>query len=380
VSDNDDDNIEFDFFEEPVAEPEPRRGLPRRTRRPDDPARPPGPSGPGPIRLARLLGLIAFAIALVLLVAKLGGCSSTSSAYKQYIEKVGPLASASEAEGKDLTGILAQPSLTEKSLEETLGGLVTKADSLIQQAQAVDPPGPLRNQHEDLVDALKLRRAALAGLLATFKRTASEKKNAAIGGVLAEQTERLAASDVLWRDLFQSATADALNRKGVHGVSPPTSVILVKPATLDATSLGNLWKRVHGTAVASNVLRGTALVGVTVSSDAAGQSPIVLSRDGTTNVRASAAMVFHVTVKDTGEVQEAHVKVTLTIIQTPALEPLTGVIPLLNPGDTQTVNLPLKGAAPVLNQPLKVSVVVAAVPHEARLDNNSHQYTVVFQV
>jgi hypothetical protein len=380
VSDNDDDNIEFDFFEEPAAEPEPRRGLPRRTRRPDGPTRPPVRPGPGMMPLLRLLGLIAAAIAVVLFIAEIGGCSSTSSAYKRYIVKVGPLASASATEGKDLTGILAQPSLTEKSLEETLGGLVTKADSLIQQAQAVDPPGPLRSQHEDLVDALKLRRAALAGLLATFKRTASEKKDAAIGGVLAEQTERLAASDVLWRDLFQSATADALNRKGVHGVSPPKSVILVKPATLDATSLGNLWKRVHGTAVSSNVLRGTALVGVTVSSDAAGQSPIVLSRDGTTNVRASAAMVFHVTVKDTGEVQEAHVKVTLTIIQTPALEPLTGVIPLLNPGDTQTVNLPLKGAAPVLNQPLKVSVVVAAVPHEARLDNNSHQYTVVFQV
>jgi hypothetical protein len=154
----------------------------------------------------------------------------------------------------------------------------------------------------------------------------------------------------------------------------------VKPETLDATSLGNLWKRVHGTAVSSNVLRGTALVGVTVSSDAAGQSPITLSTDGTTNVRASAAMVFHVSVKDTGEVQEAHVKVTLTIIQTPALEPLTAVIDSINPGDTQTVNLPLKGAAPVLNQPLKVSVVVAGVPHEARLDNNSHQYTVVFQV
>jgi hypothetical protein len=91
-------------------------------------------------------------------------------------------------------------------------------------------------------------------------------------------------------------------------------------------------------------------------------------------------MVFKVSVKDTGEVQEAHVKVTLTIIQTPTLEPLTGVIPLINPGDTETVTLPLNGAAPNLNLPLKVSVTVAAVPHEARLDNNSHQYTVVFQV
>jgi hypothetical protein len=380
VSDYDDDNIEFDFFEEPAPEPEPKRGLPRRPRRPDGPSRPPSASGTGGIRLVRLLGLIAFAIAVVLLIAKLGGCSSTSSAYKHYIGDVGPIAASSQAQGKDLTGILAQPSLTEKSVEETLGGLVTKADALIQQAQAVDPPGPLRNQHEDLVDALKLRRAALAGLLATFKRTAPEKKNAKIGPVLAEQTARLAASDVVWRDLFQGATVVVLNSKGVHGVSPPNSVILLKPDTLDATSLGNLWKRVHGTAVSSNVLRGTALVGVTVSSDANGANPIPLSRDGTTHVRASAAMVFKVSVKDTGEVQEAHVKVTLTIIQTPTLEPLTGVIPLINPGDTETVTLPLNGAAPNLNLPLKVSVTVAAVPHEARLDNNSHQYTVVFQV
>jgi hypothetical protein len=372
-----DDNIEFDFFEEPAPEPEPKRGLPRRPRRPDGPSQPPGQ---GPVRLARLLGLIVIAIAAVLLIVRLGGCSSTTSAYKHYVEKVGPIATASQAQGTELTGILAQPSLTEKSVEETLGGLVTKADSLIQQAQAVGPPGPLRNQHEDLVDALKLRRTALAGLLATFKSTAKEKKDATIGPVLAEQTARLTASDVVWRDLFQTATVDALDNKGIHGVSPPASVFLPKPATLDATSLGNLWKRVHGTAVSSNVLRGTALVGVTVSSDANGQNPIPLSRDGTTNVRASAAMVFKVAVKDTGEVQEAHVKVTLTIIQTPTLAPLTGVIPSINPGEIKTVTLPLNGAAPNLNLPLKVSVTVSAVPHEARLDNNSHQYTVVFQV
>jgi hypothetical protein len=378
VSDYDDDNIEFDFFEEPAPEPEQKRGLPRRPRRPDGPSRPPVRPGPGLIPMLRLLGLIAAAIAVVLLVAEIGGCSSTSDAYKHYLTDAKPIADRSAQEGTQLSGILAQSSVTETTIERTLGGLVTTADKLIQDAQALSPPGPLRDQHEDLLDSLRLRRAALAGLLQSFKRTAHEKKDDAIGTVLAEQTNRLAASDVLWRDLFQTASGAVLQKQGVHGVEPPASVFLAKPATLDAKSLGNLWKRVHGSAVASNVLRGTALEGV-VFKPGDKTPDIPLARDASTTLLARPTMRFVVSVKDTGDSQEANIKVRLTIEQA-GFKPLTKVIPVMNPGDIKPVIFVVSGAAPLLNQPLKVDVNVEKVPHEASLDNNSHQYTVYFQV
>jgi hypothetical protein len=376
VSDYDDDNIEFDFFEESAPESEPpRRGLPRRPRRPDGPTRPPTRPGGGFMPLLRLLGLIFGAIAIVMLVVEIGGCSSTSDAYKSYLTKVKPIATASQAQGKALSGVLAQSSLTEASLEQTLGGLVTKADQLIEQAQGVNPPGPLRAQHEDLIDSLKLRRAALAGLLTTFKRTAKEKKDTSLGPLLTEQTQRLAASDVVWQDLFATATATALAQHGVRGVVPPSSAFLAA-SNVDATSLGNLWSRIHGSAVSSGVVRGTALEWVKFND---GTNTTLLDPNNPTTVRATASMSFIVAVKDTGEVQEPNIKVTVTVNQTPPLDPLHGTIDVINPGETKQVTLPFANATPQFGS-LKVDVHVTPVPNEARLDNNTHQYTVVFQV
>jgi hypothetical protein len=376
VSDYDDDNIEFDFFEEPAPEPAPRRGL--RPRRPDGPGRPPVHPAPGLTPLLRLLGLIAAAIAVVLLIATgVNSCQATSKgdAYRHYMDKVATIAKASAGQGATLTAILATPSLTESDLEGRLSGLVTTGAGTIQQANDLHPPGPLRPQHEDLLDALQLRQEALTGLLARFKSTASEKKDATIGTVLAQQTALLAASDTVWQDLFVSATKETLKREGVTGISPPGSVILPKPANLDATSLGNLWKRVHGSAVNSNTVRGTALVGVRVE-----PLGVDLSTATATTIKASTTLRFVISVKDTGELQEPNVKVTMTLVQSPTPLVATGVIPLMNPGDTKTVTLSFNGAQPTFDHQLTLKVQVEAVKNEARLGNNSAEYPVIFQV
>jgi hypothetical protein len=374
VTDYDDDNIEFDFFEEPAAEPAPRRGL--RPRRPDGPGRPPLRPAPGLTPLLRLLGLIAAAIAVVVFIAwGVRYCQSTSKgdAYKHYMEKVDLVATSSADHGTKLAGILATPSLTEKDLEGKLAGLVTSSGQDITQANTIHPPGPLRAQHEDLLDALQLREDALSGLLATFKKTAAEKKATGIGVTLAEQTKRFAASDVIWQDLFQRASANTLEREGVHGVSPPPSLFLAKPANLDATSLGNLWTRVHGSAVNANTVRGTQLVGVRAEPLGAD-----LTTGTPTTMRATTTLTFIVSVKDTGELQEANVKVTVTLLQTPTIV-RTATIALINPGETKTVTIKCN-CTPTFNQPLTLKVQVAPVLHEARLGNNSAEYPVVFQV
>jgi hypothetical protein len=378
VSDYDDDNIEFDFFEEPAPEPAPRRGLQRRPRRPDGPGRPPLRPAPGLTPLLRLLGLIAAAIAVVLLLAVfVRSCQATSKgdAYKHYMEKAALVGKSSQALGKQLSGILATPSLTEQKLEQQLNGLVTSGDHDLSDARALDPPGPLRPQHEDLLDALQLRQDALVGLLATFKKTAGEKKDDTIGAVLAQQTTLLAASDAVWQDLFQRASADTLERESVKGIAPPASVFLPKPDTLDATSLGNLWKRVHGSAVNSNTVRGTALVGVRAE-------PLgtVLSTTTATTMKATTETAFVISVKDTGELQEPNVKVTITLLQSPTPLVASGIIPLMNPGDTKTIRLKFKEFVPVFDHQLTLKVQITPVPHEARLGNNSAEYPVVFQV
>jgi len=378
VSDYDDDNIEFDFFEESApAEPTSRRGLPRRPRKGgDEPPRPPVHLAPGLMPILRLAGLVGGTIvAIVVVVWLLQGCSSSSGAYKSYMDDVSTVAGDSQQLGTQLNGILATPALTEASLEKALNGLVVRSSAQIQDARDIRPPGKLRQQHQEMLSALQMRRIALASLLQTFRQTAKEKKNDSIGQVLSQQvSQRLLASDVIWRDLFAAASLPLLERQA-KGVKPPASVILAKPENLDSRSLANLWKRVRATSASSSVTRGTALYGVVIQPLNAS-----LSTTKTTVVKLSTNMHFEVSVKDTGDSQEANVQVTLTILQEPLIT-LKGRIDVINPGEIKKVSLPWDAdPLPIVGSPLKIRVEVAPVPHEARLSNNSADFPVEFAI
>ncbi|HVA30329.1 MAG TPA: hypothetical protein VMU58_03590, partial [Gaiellaceae bacterium] len=91
-----DDDIEFDFFDEPETVEAAQRGrrLPRRDRSGggsgDGPRRPPMRAPTGIVPLARLVGLIAIAIAVVVaLVFWVGACQGKSKhdEYASYASK-----------------------------------------------------------------------------------------------------------------------------------------------------------------------------------------------------------------------------------------------------------------------------------------------------
>src|SRR6476469_3598881 len=103
MSSHDDDNIEFDFFDEPeTVEATQRRRLPR-LERPgsrgggERPPRQPLRAPTGLVPLARLVGLIAIAIVVVVgLVFWVGSCQGKSkqSEYSSYATKVRAIANA----------------------------------------------------------------------------------------------------------------------------------------------------------------------------------------------------------------------------------------------------------------------------------------------
>ncbi len=104
MSSDDDDDIEFDFFDEPetVEATQRSRRLPRRGRGGDGggdgPRRPPLQTPTGFIPLARLVGLIAIAIAVVVaLVFWIGACQGKNKHddYAAYAAKVKPIAESS---------------------------------------------------------------------------------------------------------------------------------------------------------------------------------------------------------------------------------------------------------------------------------------------
>jgi hypothetical protein len=211
VTVHDDDILDFDFVDDETRElaPTPRPGT-----------RPPGGDGPrggGPRRpqlrrphgvtpLLRLAGLVALAIFVVVLLAVWAqGCAADDdqAVYGDYLGEIGAVGSDSAKVGADLATLLTTPGLAQTELETKLAGFVQRQQLDVERARDLDPPGPLTPAHAYAIQSLQLRVLGLQGMLDTFRATKDSDDQTAAGQQLAVQGQRLEASDVVWKDLFQ---------------------------------------------------------------------------------------------------------------------------------------------------------------------------------
>jgi CARDB protein len=373
-----DSDIEFDFFEDEPATTESQAARPAR-RGPRPPIRPPA----GVTPLLRLIGLIAFAIlVVVLLVFAVQSCrgSQKQETYEDYMEDVGAVATESQRIGNQLNGVLTDPAAGLDEIQEQLSGLAQRQEQGVTQAEAIDPPGPLRDIHPSMIEALQLRVSGLEGLERAFQRT-SQIRNAGIAGrTLSAQARRLVASDVVWDDLFKEPARLVLEDQDVTGVQVPDSNFIRTPDRVaTASAMSSIWQRVRGASTGGSSCspRGTGLV-----STKALPSGTELSRDTLNTVEASDELGFSVTIENTGCSQEVRIPVTLTIQKTPQPIVKTQTVGIINPGEQQTVTFRDIGQVPFANRTtLKVEVKpVAGPPKETRTDNNTAEYPVIFSL
>jgi hypothetical protein len=369
-----DTDIEFDFFEEDEArEPERRDRFPRR--RPPRPPRPPEGMTP----LLRLVGLIVLAVAivvgLVLLIDSLRG-DSKESRYEDYMGDVQEVATASQQIGRDLDNLLNESGLQQQDLQAELTGLAGRQEQVVTGARDLDPPGPLRSYQQQMIDALVLRESGLRGLTDAFARTADFQRPAAAAEVLAEQTRRLSASDIVWDDLFKVPVASELERQGVNGVAVPDSNFLEDPQLATRQRMALIWRRVNNatTPPPAGALRGNGIVSVT----ALPQS-IQLSRDDLNQIQSSPELRFRVVVENSGEAEEVQVPVSLTIQKSPTPIRKERVIERISPGQTVPVVFTDIGEVDFAEQ-TTLQVEVTPVEGEENTTNNTYEYPVIFGV
>jgi hypothetical protein len=362
-------DIEFDFFDEsPTAEAPPREGAPRRRRR--LPTRPPAPPG-GP-RLYRLGLLIAGAIILaVVLILAVNSCraSQKEGEYRDYMSAVTDVAVESEELGKQLNARLNTPGIKLENLRGAVDGFRQQQEQLLSRAQELQPPGPLVEQQESLIEAMQFRVSGLAGLSRAFADVAGTRNPDEASTNLAQVAGRLLASDIVFADLFQAGSARVLDEQGVN-VPVPGSQFVQDP---NLTS-SNAWKFVVQRltqAPAAGGLHGNGIQGVRV---VPGGQMLTQGEDNT--VTTSTDLGFQVLVKNTGENQEVGVVVRLVIRQDPVIR-RQQTIASINPGDTKAVTF---SDIPDVSFSTRTTLLVTVEPvaGETNEGNNSAQYAVIF--
>ena len=387
MSERDDDIIEFDFFDdEPETEQATRR---RPTLRPRAPRgdgggpRPPrrptvrGPEGLTPV--LRLVLLVALAIfVLIVLVFWIQSCRSESktSAYRDYMDDMKAVGDSSSDIAADLNEQLTTSGTRQADLVQAIQGLASSQEQVVTNAEGVDPPGPLREEHEAAVEALQFRVSGLNGLAGAFQRLAGTADSGDAGALLAAQAERLVASDVIWDDLFREPARQELANQGISGVAVPDSNSIVTPDLASVRSMAQLVQRLQTAAEGGTPtgLHGTGIVSTVVL-----PSGDTLTPRTETVVEASSDLAFRVAVQNSGDTQEVGIEVTMTIQTRPESIVLKRTIPVIDTGETKTVTFENLGQ-PTLGPVTPITVTVAPVPGEANTRNNTAEYPVVFSL
>src|SRR5207249_3769765 len=210
--------------------------------------------------------------------------------------------------GRQLTDRLTQPGIKPADLAKDILGIAQTQQQDVARAAALKPPGPLRSEQANVVEALQFRVGGLEGLATALTQATATKGTATAGAALAAQAQRLVTSDVVWDDLVRAPAVKELDRQGIGGVTVPDSNFVQTTDTrYRSTDFGSprYWipivQRLSGAATgsATSGLHGTGLVSVIAL-----PSGKQLDAKTENTVTATSDLRFEVKVEDTGEAQD----------------------------------------------------------------------------
>jgi len=298
------------------------------------------------------------------------------------MSKVSEVAGSSQQIGKQLSQALLAQGVKEAQVEQRISGLAHQEQLDVERAREITPPGTLRDEHSALIQALQFRVSGLNGLASALAATAKTKDTTRAGAVLADQMQRLLASDVIYEDSFKAPAAAELSRQGVTGTNSsggplvPDSNFLQSSDLVTTQAMVTVLGKIRGSTVTTG---GTGLRGTNLVSVKAFPQGVELSTSTQTTVIVRTNLSFQVTVEDSGDSQEANIPVTVQIVQGKGTIKRTATIGFINPGEQKTVSLTNFGAVD-FSTPATVKVEVQPVEGEKKIDNNSADYKVLFSL
>jgi len=373
-----DDGTDIDFFEETPTRETTRSRIRRPGGGPRPPRRRPPRQATGLTPMLRLAGLIAFGIVIVaLLTFWVNSCreENTRNAYRSYLRSLDAIANDSAGVGRDLAAALTTPGISTSELQKTLAGLAARQDQDLTRATQLTPPGRLREEHDEAIEALQLRSTGLGQLRDEF-REASGAEPAQAGKALAGPMRTLLASDVVWDDEFVASAKAVMQQRDIVGIEVPDSNFVTNYDLATEQLLSQIWQRLTGAGGGGQPApgkHGTGVVSVTAL-----PSGKALVEDEDNFVMATPDLAFRAIVENSGDNQEVGVEIVLTIDQSPQPIEKRGTIQIINPGERKPITFRNLGQIVQFSQKTTLKIEAKPVDGETNISNNTAAYSVTF--
>lgn len=362
------------FFDE-TDEPPPRRTA----RRPSRTGRRP-PAEQQAIMIRRAVAGVAILVVVIVLAVGIHSCqvSSRNSALKSYNATVASLIQQSDTTGRKVfTDLTGPKSSNELGIQTDLNNLKDSAQSQLQQAQSLSPPGPAQKAQQNFVLALSLRHSGISDIASRFESALSRSTASTAINDIAIDMQKFLASDVVYTTQTAPEIAAALHSAGIP-------VGGANGETIQATSyLPDLgW-------LTPSYIAGK--LGTTVSSPTTGTCPskcghalnsvsvggVALSTGGGNTIPASPAPVFTVNLTNTGDNPETGVSIQVSVTtSTGTTITAQKVIPSTAAGQTYDEQVSLGKTPPAGSG--QVTVTVQKVAGETNVANNTLVFPVTF--
>ena len=358
-----------DAFSEPQRRPAPatRRRAPRQTERPT-------PEHRRQIMQRRLTAFGAGILILILLVLGVRGCldARKTRAFENYANDLAALVTESNQLSESFFRRMKNPGdASDLTFEGQVNADRGTAEALLDRAQAIDTPGELTGGHSDIVLAFELRRDALAAIGTQVQTALGDKGSNAATKEIADDMRIFVASDVLF-ERGRGQVLSAFEAEQIEVGVPESRFLPESPDYLDPTEVGAaLSGLASGTSdPGDDLAHGLGLISTSVAG-------IALTQGAEATLTAAGSPEVAVEVQNQGEARESDVTVRFSLTGSgPAIkgqESIGGI----EPGETQTVTLPISPPPPT-GSSLTLEVNVDPVDGEQVSENNEATYTLIF--
>jgi hypothetical protein len=321
------------------------------------------------------VAIVIVIIVIVLVALGVHSCqvSATNSALQDYTNSVSSLNQQSVANGRSLFTELAQASASGNgpNVSNEINKILSDERQVYKKAQATSVPDQVKTGNAFFMNALRMRVDGISGIAKNIQPALASTATSANVNAIATETERLYASDVIYKDYALPQIYGALHAAGtrfspINGDQFVPNVEWVQPTFLAS----ELHVNVPGAqpTKATPGLHGHSLTSVSVNGT-------TLQTGATNTVPASPIPTFVFNFDNGGSNNEHNVKCKVSVNGTSVSG--TATVPETFANKSATCSVKLNGAPPAGTQ--NVVATVEPVLGEKNTKNNTLTYTVNFQ-